>query len=426
MFAKIAKRLFLLIVLQLGSNGLSWSNSVTIYAPNGGSSYSWLKNGHGISGAHSSKYVAKSPGVYSARFTASDGCSQESELFILVDNCKDGEHVDLILSLPDGDESVTWSSGGYKNKEQVTSRNQAKRYTALVRSDGGECTQHYAFTVKNFNASCEGDSGNGEDCFVEFNYNTFESGWGLWNDGGDDVYRSTYAFNGSRYNIRLRDNSQSQSSMETNRLSFNSISDVKVDFEYKTLGFSNGEDFFLEYSTDNGYTWKNAKSWRKGEDFYNDTHNLASVKFSAPFTNETRLRIRCDASSNNDELYIDNVKISKCKSSYIDEDEPDNVKTASKKVSEKMGEIRLFDYQFKVSPNPAVDFIDVTFEQNISQKVKIHLYSMNGALVVSTSMNLNIDTQTSLNTSSLSGGVYLLKIIGERGVLSTKIIVLAK
>ena len=54
------------------------------------------------------------------------------------------------------------------------------------------------------------DPGDGACSTVQIDFNDFESGYGIWNDGGSDCtrYATTYADSGS-YAIRLRDNSSS-------------------------------------------------------------------------------------------------------------------------------------------------------------------------------------------------------------------------
>ena len=164
---------------------------------------------------------------------------------------------------------------------------------------------------------CEND----EICSV-FDSNNFELGWGIWNDGGRDARRSIkdyYYANSGRYAIRLRDNSGSSSSMFTDPLDLSAYSSLKIEFSYITSGMEPDEDFFLELSTDGGNNFNIVQEWNSGIEFVNGTRYNEVVNINGiNLTSNTVLRIRCDASSNSDAVYIDDVIIETCT-----EDSPD-------------------------------------------------------------------------------------------------------
>ena len=73
----------------------------------------------------------------------------------------------------------------------------------------------------------------------------------------------------------------------------------------------NGEDFFLEYSEDGG-SWLELGRWIRGVDFENSSNSWTAeeVVFArAGGVNNIRIRFRCDASVNNDRIYIDDVEL---------------------------------------------------------------------------------------------------------------------
>ncbi|HQU59456.1 MAG TPA: zinc metalloprotease, partial [Saprospiraceae bacterium] len=72
--------------------------------------------------------------------------------------------------------------------------------------------------------------------YATLNSNNFESGFGIWTDGGTDCARiasTTYANSGS-YSIRLRDNTNT-SVMTTGNLNLSAYQEITVDFSYITV-----------------------------------------------------------------------------------------------------------------------------------------------------------------------------------------------
>jgi hypothetical protein len=161
----------------------------------------------------------------------------------------------------------------------------------------------------------------------------FESDFGNWNDGGDDVHRmnessiinlsdiDTYECvdNLSGKVVRLRDNSDSNSSLISNKFDFSNFNSVAVSYNFFVASMENGnEDWFLELSSDNGNNWITIKQYVKEIDFNNNDCGSENygvkeiVTFNANnyvFNTKNKLRLRCDASSNNDYVFIDNLTV---------------------------------------------------------------------------------------------------------------------
>lgn len=155
------------------------------------------------------------------------------------------------------------------------------------------------------------DGENGCDYSV-LNEEGFESGWGIWNDGGSDSQRDSnknYAATGS-YSMRLRDNTSS-SVGTTNNLDLMNYKEVAIEFSYYCRSMDNSnEDFWLQVSTDSGDNFTTVEKWNKGDDFENNQHYDDRVVISGPFSSETKFRFRADASNNSDYVYIDDIIIS--------------------------------------------------------------------------------------------------------------------
>ena len=72
-----------------------------------------------------------------------------------------------------------------------------------------------------------------------------------------------------------------------------------------------GEDFWVQYY--DGLTWRTVASYARGTDFsngvfYNKTVYVDEADYMFP-TN-MKIRFRCDASGNNDDVYIDEIRVS--------------------------------------------------------------------------------------------------------------------
>jgi len=156
--------------------------------------------------------------------------------------------------------------------------------------------------------ACEGD-----DCFTD-NFIDFENGWEDWVDGGSDAAVDTYAqaFSGTNC-LFLRDNTD-ESTATSPSFDYTNKNSLIVSFTYITESMESGEDFWLQISTDGGNSYTTLVSYVSGIDYNNGVREFVTENIAGPFTNDTRIRLRCDASSNFDRVYIDDIKIESCSS----------------------------------------------------------------------------------------------------------------
>ncbi|MEM0895399.1 MAG: sulfatase-like hydrolase/transferase [Verrucomicrobiota bacterium] len=155
-------------------------------------------------------------------------------------------------------------------------------------------------------------NGGGAGGTVTISDEDFENGWGIWNDGGADARRSANDSNWANsgtFCIRLRDNTNT-SVMTTDSLDLSVYTSITVDFSYVAVNFNNSnEDFWLQVSLDGGSSYTTVEEWNLNDEFSNNVRENDSVTIAGGFTANTLLRFRCDASANNDRLYIDDVVI---------------------------------------------------------------------------------------------------------------------
>ena len=154
-----------------------------------------------------------------------------------------------------------------------------------------------------------------DNCIPEIvNTEDFENGWGIWNDGGADAIlldNVTYSNSGT-FSVQLQDNSTT-SNITTDNLDLSAYAEATVSFSYITNSFdSSVEDFFLEVSSNGGASYALMEEWNLGDEFQNNQRENTSVTISGPFSATTRFRIRCDATADGDQVYIDDVVISGC------------------------------------------------------------------------------------------------------------------
>ncbi len=145
-------------------------------------------------------------------------------------------------------------------------------------------------------------------------YDTFESNMGTYTLGGNDASRytsTTYSYAG-RASVDIQDNSGTPSSFaHTASYNVSAYVDLQVDFYFRSVSMETGEDFFLEYY--NGSSWQIVRTFVAGTNFTNTGFYHATVsipKATYTYPTNAKLRFRCDASDNSDDIYVDEIRFS--------------------------------------------------------------------------------------------------------------------
>ncbi len=235
--------------------------------------------------------------------------------------------------------------------------------TITVTTDDGAFTDTSVITVES--------SGGGS--WTVISSEDFESGWGIWNDGGSDasLYTGgTYAHQGSAaLNI---ENNSSSSVVTTNDLSLSAYSDLKVDFWFMPVGMNNGHDFWLQVSTDGGSNYTTVQSWViDGSNYQNDSFYQESVELLGYGLNDqTRVRFRCDGNNDSDDVYLDEIVISAkgSASRTTSEAEPSQALLLQSRVS-------------KIYPNPVKGKMLVEYELADDSHVVISVLNLSGQVI---------------------------------------------
>jgi cytochrome c peroxidase len=177
----------------------------------------------------------------------------------------------------------------------------------------------YYYVVSSVNGGGEGfDSSQASAAplnnWTVITFDNFEGGFGNFTDGGADCSRNTAASNAHQgvASVDIQDDTGAGSSfyLTTNR-NVTAFSQLRVTFWYKGVSMEKNDDFFLEYSANGGSTWQPVEDWRSGTDFSNNQWLQATVLInpgSFSFTASARLRFRCDANNDGDDVYIDEIE----------------------------------------------------------------------------------------------------------------------
>jgi hypothetical protein len=244
---------------------------------------------------------------------------------------------------------------------------------------------------------------------VVLNEGFFETGWDNWTDGGSDVarYSGANSFEGS-YSIRIRDNSGTASAMTLSNIDVTPYSQVVVDFYFYVFSMENGEDFWFQFFDGSNYI--TAQTWVAGTDiinntFYNATVTLTPAQYS--FAINSGFRFRCDASGNNDQIYIDQVTITGTSSGKGDINNLVAIKTLD---SNNNG----FEDDFKLYPNPVKEILNIELleQDNFSYKIM----NMIGQTVMLG------DSSGKINVNDLKSGVYFIEINDGEEVMTKRFI----
>ena len=247
----------------------------------------------------------------------------------------------------------------------------------------------------------------------------FESGWDGWIDGGDDCsrYSGSRSFEGS-YSIRLRDDSGAASSMTSETFNLTNYDTVEIEFYFYSYSMENGEDFWVQFN--NGTGWSNVATYTSGTEFSNNGFYVATVTLDASdnLTSNSQFRFQCDASSNSDYIYIDEVTIT----GFINSSARGNFKTPSGNKSSiqfisaldtSLDDILLED--FKIYPNPVTT--SLTMNLNYNKNASFRIMNLQQQVVKYGDLKREV-----IDVSSLNSGIYIFEITSEDDTVTKKFV----
>jgi len=126
-----------------------------------------------------------------------------------------------------------------------------------------------------------------------------------------------------------------------------------------------------------------------------------------------KIRFMCDASDNNDDVYIDNVKITASMQAN-----PNNyIIPISGPQGGSENLVSEENDQIKVYPNPAHDELNISIENN--KLAELFIYDMQGQVVHHEIMN---NEEQVIGIENYRTGVYMVFIITQEDTFKTKFI----
>jgi hypothetical protein len=146
-------------------------------------------------------------------------------------------------------------------------------------------------------------------------YDDFEGGFGNYSDGGVNcsLYTGgTYAHQGSKAADIQGNGGNASSFYHTNGVDVHSpgYTCITISFWFRSEGLSDGHDFFVEYY--DGAIWQTVASFVAGTDFVNDQFYYEIVwinETSYTFPSDMKIKFRCDAQNNSNDVYIDQIYV---------------------------------------------------------------------------------------------------------------------
>lgn len=253
--------------------------------------------------------------------------------------------------------------------------------------------------------------------YVTIDFENFNNGWGIWNDGGSDARRSSQdaAFaNSGVHCIRLRDNTSS-SVMTTDNIDLSSYEEISIDFTYITSSMDNAnEDFWLQISTNGGASYTTVEEWNLNDEFVNNQREFDAVLIEGPFTSSTRFRFRCDASANDDLVYIDDIEITGCTTQNRES-------LNALPLISTSSEIQLD----RLYPNPADDMVNLDIASQIDQSLQLTISDLTGKKISSTVYPVTAGNNLiQIATQRLSNNIYFITVSGDVNTVTKKFVVL--
>lgn len=237
-----------------------------------------------------------------------------------------------------------------------------------------------------------------------FYFESFEESIGLWNVGGNDASLQTKFSIDGKSSIKLRDNSGEKSSIQTDVIDFSKANQVSVTFEYYANSMELGEDFLFEVSFDGGKSFSGVEKWVSGIDFKNSERNFGQVTIAkSHLTDKVVLRFRCDASSNADVVYLDNIQIMTCGTRSPIDGTASIELTQVANFEERLQTIQLF-------PNPTVDYIQIKQDISPVDDFDVFIYTLDGTQVLHT--QLSVDDEVKIDVTALPRGTqYVVRVV---------------
>ena len=254
-------------------------------------------------------------------------------------------------------------------------------------------------------------------------FDNFETGMGSYTDGGVDMSRYTGGATNAHQGVaaaNIQDNSGTASSFShTASYNVTAYQTLEVDFWYKMVSMETNEDFWVQYF--NGTTWQTVATIARAGSIANNTfyHHVVTISRSSyNFPTNAKLRFMCDASDNNDDVYIDEIEFRGSAGAALAKG--DNVLSASASLPTEFQLHQNYPNPFSESGTLGNPSTRIRFDLPQAMEVKLTIFNMLGAEVATLvrhyheagSYEVEWNGRHSSGTRAPSG-VYFYRLQGE-------------
>jgi len=262
----------------------------------------------------------------------------------------------------------------------------------------------------------------------------FDLGYGEWEDGGSDCSRIQNDEDSYNWSIRLRDNS-STSTLTSHTLDLSLYDELEVDFQFIANSMELDEDFWFQISLDDGATYSTVKSWSSGREFDNGKEYKENISIkNKKLTDKVRIRWKCDATANADQVFLDNISVTAC----VKHDQENNsellaqveIATANETQfrSNPRKQKKKLSFGLNTYPNPATDNVSVKFSEsliNIEQGLNVQLINMFGESINRIAISKEKEEYT-FDVSQLESGMYMITLNNDYEIIESRKVMIVK
>lgn len=243
----------------------------------------------------------------------------------------------------------------------------------------------------------------------------FETGLDGWIDGGSDCRRlsTSRSFEGL-YSVRLRDNTSS-SVMTLGTFDVTSYNSIEIEFYFYPNSMENGEDFWVQFH--DGSSWNTVAAFARGTDFENDSFYTATVTIDGGvynFPTNAQFRFRCDASGNQDRIYIDQITITGNSGfAPISTNTITNLGGAFEGLLGD-GDNIYVERDFVVYPNPVKTTLNIKL-YDATEVMTYRIVNITGQVVLTGDLS-----RDSIDVEKLQNGIYFIEVFdGEESMIQS-------
>lgn len=157
----------------------------------------------------------------------------------------------------------------------------------------------FAYAAQEYSSSLEP-----ELVVTELYRYSFESGLEGWIDGGSDCARTEQFASDGSWSVYIRDDTGLNASLTSPSWDLSGLTSINITFSFYARSMEAGENFYVEKF--DGTSWTLVQDYVVGVDFPNEAFSTKTITLTSP-TASTQIRFICDASTNSDIIFLDNI-----------------------------------------------------------------------------------------------------------------------